>query len=111
MASHKVTVKEFGGVFEVDMRKLHTKVGHKVTFYNDTPDPIAIFFPEKDLFSGFKKQYNVVEVPPKKSSRAFTIRGAKRGEKRDNHYAYAVYCHTTGEFAIASSNPVIIIDH
>jgi hypothetical protein len=110
MASHKVTIKEVGGVFEVDMRKLHTKGGNTVVFHNDTDDPIAIFFPENDLFLGFAEQYNVIEVPAKASSIAYTVQGGQKG-KKDNHYAYAVYCHTTGEFAIANSNPVIIIDH
>lgn len=110
MASHKVIIKEVGGVFEVDMRKLHTKRGNTVVFHNDTPGPIAIFFPEKDLFLGFTQQYNVIEVPEKSSSTAFTVQGAQK-KKKDNHYAYAVYCDTTGEFAIANSNPIIIIDY
>jgi hypothetical protein len=110
MADHTVTITESGGVFVVDMRKLHTKEGKTVTFHNDTDDPMAIFFPERDLFSELKEQYTVVEVPARATSSAYTIKGAKQGAKTDNHYAYAVYCHTTGEFAVANSNPEIIID-
>jgi hypothetical protein len=110
VVNFKVIIKESGGVFVVETRKLHAKPGNTVAFYNGTKGGILIFFPELDLFSKPTQRGNVVPVASRAWSDAFKIQGAKRGQKKDNHYPYAVFCEFTGEFAIASSNPEIIID-
>ena len=110
MANHTVTIKESGGVFVVDPPELHARQGHTVAFHNATDDPIATFFPEKGLFSDLTDKYTVHEVLPGVPSRDHTVLGIHQG-KKDNRYAYAVFCQTPGGFAVANSNPVIIIDH
>jgi hypothetical protein len=82
-----------------------------VQFQNSTGDDIVMFFPEGGLFKDLPADYQVVSIPaaPGLNTRTFTVQGAQIG-KKDNHFPYAVYCRETGEFAIANSNPEIIID-
>jgi hypothetical protein len=110
-ADHTITISEEFGVYWVDKRKLHTRAKKIVQFQNSTNDEIAIFFPEGGLFNELPADYQVVTIPadPGSNRRAFTVQGAQQG-KKDNHFPYAVYCKETGEFAIANSNPEIIID-
>jgi hypothetical protein len=110
MPDHTVTIKESGGVCAVDIPQLHTKKGKTVAIRNETGDRIAIFFPEKELFSELTQQHTVIELLAGASLKEHTVQGAQQG-KKGNHYAYAVFCHSRGEFAVANSNPVIIIDH
>jgi len=104
-----VTVYESGGVCLVDMRKHHTKKGNTIAFQNSTSDLIHIFFPEGELFAELSGQRQVIEIQKGQTSKAFKVKGDQPG-KRDNHYPCAVFCAATGEFAIANSNPEIIID-
>jgi hypothetical protein len=108
---HTITISEAFGVYWVDKRKLHTTAKKTVQFQNSTNDDIVIFFPEGGLFKELPTDYQVVLIPadPNSNRRAFTVQGAQQG-KKDNHFPYAVYCKETGEFAIANSNPEIIID-
>ena len=110
MASHIVTIQESGGVFVVDTPELHTKKGETVVVHNGTRDSIALFFPEKGLFSDLTDKYTVHEVGAGASSRNYTVKGTHEGKTGDR-YAYAVFCHGPGGFALANSNPIIIIDH
>ncbi len=110
VADYKVIIKDSGGVFVVETRKLHAQKEKSVAFYNGTKGGILIFFPELDLFSQLKKRGNVVPVSSLTWSDVYNIKGALQGTKKDNHYPYAVFCEFTGEFAIANSNPEIIID-
>ncbi len=110
VADYKVIIKDSGGVFVVETRKLHAQQDDTVAFYNGTKGGILIFFPELVLFSELREGGNVVPVSSLTWSPVYKIKGAKRGQKKDNHYPYAVFCEFTGEFAIANSNPEIIID-
>ena len=110
MANYTVTIKESDGVFVVDPPELHMKPRDTVVFHNATNDPIAMFFPEKGLFSGFRAKYTTKEVLGKLPSDSFTVHGNHPG-KRGNRFAYAVFCQTPGGFAVAHSNPIIIIDY
>ena len=110
-ADHTITISEAFGVYWVDKRKLHTRPKKTVQFQNSTGDDIVIFFPEGGLFKELPADYQVVSIPaaPGSNTCRFTVQGAQIG-KKDNHFPYAVYCRETGEFAIANSNPEIIID-
>ena len=104
-----ITVYESGGVCLVDMRKHHTRKGKTIAFQNSTSNLIHVFFPEGELFAEFSGRHQVIEIQEGQTSKAFVVKGDQPG-KRDNHYPYAVFCEATGEFAIANSNPEIIID-
>lgn len=108
-ANHIITIHESGGICLVDIRKQHTRKDKTIAFQNSTNDLIHIFFPEGELFGEFEGQHQVIEIQKGQTSGAYTVKGGQRG-KKDNHYPYAVYCQVTGEFAIANSNPEIIID-
>lgn len=110
-ADFTITISEQGGVCVVDQRKLHVKKGKRqtVAFKNATRGLAHIFFPEGELFEDLKGKHQVIELATGATSSPFTVQG-DRPLKRDNHYPYAVFCQDTGEFAIANSNPEIIID-
>ena len=129
---HKVTIMESGGVCRVEPARVYAFQGDEVVFLNKTHSRVAIFFPEGDLFKGVSAPCVKPLAPPAigkkvRSAGPFTVDGSQfwaratrgrarqraRGKalgKRHNQYAYAVFCHTPGDFAVGNSNPIIIID-
>jgi hypothetical protein len=105
---HVVTLARSGKVCLVRPGALVTKPGHRVLFANRTGDKLRLFFPEGGLFEELRRTGPIVEVPAEGQSGWFTVKGDKR--KRTNVYPYAVFCAVNEDFAIASSNPDIIID-
>ena len=87
---------------------LVTAEGQKVIFANWTGDRLRMFFPEAGPFAELKGVGPIVEVPEGAQVGVFTVKADTR--KRSNVYPYAVFCAVNEGFAIASSNPEIIID-
>ena len=105
---HVVNLTRSGKVCLVEPGALVTKQGHQVIFANRTGDRLRMFFPEGGLFEELKRTGPIVEVPAGGEVGRFTVSGDER--KRTNVYPYAIFCAVNEDFAIASSNPEIIID-
>jgi hypothetical protein len=105
----KVIIRKHDGICVVEPRKLRTKQGNKVVFENLTGDEIQLFFPEVQLFEELSKDRQVIPIPDGKTITLRVKIAAREDKKPDNHYHYAVHCKVFGEFAIANSNPIIIV--
>jgi hypothetical protein len=105
---HVVGLTKSGTVCLAQPGALVTKQGDQVIFANWTGDKLRMFFPEAGPFAELKGVGSIVEVPEGAQVGAFTVTGDK--QKKSNVYPYAVFCAVNEAFAIASSNPEIIID-
>jgi hypothetical protein len=121
---HVVNLAKSGKACLVKPGVLRTARGHQVIFANQTGDSLRIFFPEGSLFAELRGRVPIVELPAGAQVGPFTVKGERRktikkGPKRTNKgpkrkktnvYPYAVFCAVNEDFAIANSNPEIIID-